>query len=197
MQKHGFPTIQQDKGNAAILVIHVRPSRYRELSLIEKWDIRQPNVIYEPYTRYPDYEKMVKNTAQIIRKRAELPKIIVNYSVDSPPFCDHRILVVCNANKKEFTTDKKDAFEGTGLFDFLSEKKVTSVVVCGFSSTDCVQATAETGVHLGYTVITSLKLLAPNHPSVKESYPEKVIFYRRLWDLNKHLKSHAESSSSN
>ena len=192
MQKHLTPSFPMRNGaKTAILLVDIEKSLYHTLSLFEKWEIRQKNVAYEPITCYPHYERMVKNTVWFIKRHPEMFKIIVKYHAQGEEHaygCDPRITAVCNGNSTTIVKRTKDAFEGTELPKLLSEKGFNSMVVCGFSSTDCVRATIETGANLGFTIVTSLKLLSPSHPSLKDKYPVKVVFFRRLMDLNWHLE---------
>jgi streptothricin hydrolase len=57
------------------------------------------------------------------------------------------------ANEIVIRKAKDDGFDATGLGDFLAERNVTSIAVCGVTSEMCILATARTALDRGYRVV--------------------------------------------
>ena len=53
-------------------------------------------------------------------------------------------------NEKVITKNEANSFSGTDLLDFLKEKEITSVVICGMMTHMCVEATTRAAHDLGF-----------------------------------------------
>jgi nicotinamidase-related amidase len=55
--------------------------------------------------------------------------------------------------EKVFTKNHPSSFAGTGLHEFLKERSVNKVVLCGYMAHVCVSTTARAAAELGYDVV--------------------------------------------
>jgi nicotinamidase-related amidase len=93
--------------------------------------------------------KKAQELLQVFRSR-EMPVIHVKHQVGTNGAIHP--LVEPGQGEKVFTKTQANAFEGTGLMDYLKRKQITHLVIAGMMTHMCVEAAARAASDFGFSV---------------------------------------------
>jgi nicotinamidase-related amidase len=127
---------------------------------------------------------LIPNQKKVIDacREMDLPLVVVNYFNAGKTHRELRKAVPKVPRHKYLTKDGGDGFKNKRLHQYLQEEHVNALLFMGMNASACVHQTAEHAIELGYTIATSIDVIANERDffesvySAADWYKEKGIY---------------------